>query len=60
MVVLIRISLMISYSKHIFICLLAICISSLGKCLFRYSVHFLNQVACFDVEFYEQFLYFGY
>ena len=60
MVVLTRISLMISYSKRIFICLLAICISSLGKCLFRYSIHFLNQGACFDIEFYEQFLDFGY
>ena len=46
-VVFICVSLVISDIEHLFIYLLATCMSSLEKCLFKPLAHFFHQVICF-------------
>ena len=58
-VVLMCSSLILSNVEHLFMYFLALYLSSLDKCVFRSSAHFLIGLYFFNTKLHEMFVYFG-
>ena len=59
--VLMYISIVHNDVEYLFMCLFAVCISSLMNCMFKSSAHLKNTVVCFLIaEFWELLIYCGY
>lgn len=49
-------NLVINDVERLFMGLFAICLSSAMKCVFKYFAHFKNQIVCFLITDFREFL----